>query len=125
MDAWISLIAAPAAAEALKLWGPYAICLLLLGGLCWILWSTLRSERAAHAADQKTDAAEIEKLRGEVSRLQELRLADAQKLISTVRSGTETMAARTEGDARTQAILEAFAAALQRLEIPMLQARSP
>lgn len=134
MDALITLVAAPVAAEALKLWGAYAICLLLLGVGCWALWANLRTERVARQAERTASEATEQRLQAEISRLQELRLQDAQKMIAVARSGTETMAARKEGDAKQQEILGLLAVALQALQragmipsapMPLLPTRSP
>lgn len=135
MDALITLIAAPVAAEALKTWGAFGICLLLLGGLSWSLWASLRSERAGRQAERIASEATEQRLQAEISRLQELRLQDAQKLIDVARSGTATMAARTEGDSRMQELIAYLVAGMARAGLvqppqalqlpPTLPARSP
>lgn len=114
MDALITLIAAPVAAEALRIWGAFAICLLMLGGGCWILWASLRAERTGRQAERIAGEATEQRLQAEISRLQELRLQDAQRVIDVARSGTATMAARTEGDARMQELMAFLVAGMTR-----------
>ena len=101
MDAAITTLGAAAGAEALKAWGSYVIVLMLLAVWVWL------AERRNRLKDQ-----ELEKLRGAMDRLQDLRVTDAREMIRVAESGTRTIAARTEGDSAQQELLRALVSML-------------
>ena len=95
--------------EALKTWGAFGLCLILLGAIAGALW---RNNRAKDLV--------IEKREAEITRLQELRLQDARQMIDVTKTGTETIAARAQGDAEFRVMMglllrQAFPAQAQAL----------
>jgi hypothetical protein len=88
MEALIAFGAA-LGSEALKTWGAFAICLMLLGAAIYWL-----------AKSNGAKDARIKTLETRIETLQDLRLQDAREMIRVTETGTATMAARAEGDAR-------------------------
>ncbi len=87
MDSAMTSLAPSIWAEALKSWGAYALVLILLGAICWLLSKRLTGKEAENAA-----------LRAEIATLQEKRLQDATALVKVTITATETIAARGQGD---------------------------
>lgn len=92
---------APVVAEAVKTWGLFSVLLIGLGAA---LFSSMRSSKAKDE--------DIKALRAEIGRLQELRIQDAREMIRVAETGTATMAARSEGDARFREVMGALVTAI-------------
>ncbi len=100
--------------EALKSWGAYALVLMLLGAICWLLAKRLTGKEAENAA-----------LRAEIAILQEKRLQDATALVKVTVTATETIAARGQGDKDLTKMLAALADELAAVKDWMKEAFGP
>ncbi len=87
------------AAEAFKSWGPLAFLAILPAVVAIAIYVSLKRQLAAKDT-------EIKALRDEKEKQLLLRLENAEATMRLARSGTETMAARAEGD---QAFRDLFA----------------
>lgn len=114
MDSLIATIATPWLAEALKTWGLFST---LLAGLGIALFASIRSS--------KSKDEDIKGLRAEIARLQDLRLQDSREMIRVAETGTATMAARSEGDARFRELMTQLVTQIATLTQPRGMTRLP